>query len=142
MNRWSKESLEHYVTLDRRLQNVVDRVLKIYDCKILEGHRTPERQEQLFAKKLTKVKKSKHNKLPSLAVDISPYPVLWPEHATTKKEWMKRYARFYYFAGLIMMAAEEMGISLRWGGDWDRDHEVLEPGQKFDDLVHFEIVED
>jgi len=32
-----------------------------------------------------------------------------------------------------------MGVTLRWGGDWDRDTEVQD--NSFDDLVHFEIVE-
>ena len=35
--------------------------------------------------------------------------------------------------------AKSMGIDIRWGGDWDRDTEVRD--NKFDDLVHFEIVE-
>jgi hypothetical protein len=32
-----------------------------------------------------------------------------------------------------------MGIELRWGGDWSMDFEVKD--NRFDDLVHFEIVE-
>lgn len=33
-----------------------------------------------------------------------------------------------------------MGVTLRWGGDWDSDTEVND--NSFDDLVHFEIKED
>jgi hypothetical protein len=29
-------------------------------------------------------------------------------------------------------------LKLRWGGDWDMDTEVKD--NKFDDLVHFELV--
>ena len=33
--------------------------------------------------------------------------------------------------------AKGMGITLRWGGDWDRDFQVND--NKFDDFPHFEI---
>ena len=36
-----------------------------------------------------------------------------------------------------MDVAKSMGITLRWGGDWDMDTQVKD--NKFDDLVHFEI---
>ena len=53
--------------------------------------------------------KNKHNaEEPELskAVDVAPYPIDWND-----KE------RFYYFAGVVMGIAIQMGIPLRWGGD-------------------------
>ena len=46
--------------------------------------------------------------------------------------------RFYDFGGYVVGAAYRLGIPLRWGGDWDRDHDVFDD-QRFQDLVHFEI---
>lgn len=43
-----------------------------------------------------------------------------------------------YVAGVIMVAAKGYGLKLRWGGDFDRDNELLEAGS-FQDLPHFEI---
>ena len=42
-----------------------------------------------------------------------------------------------YFAGVVKGIASQMGIGIRWGGDWDMDTEVKD--NRFDDLVHFEL---
>ena len=41
------------------------------------------------------------------------------------------------FAGFVLGVANQMGIKLRWGGDWDQDFEVQD--NKFDDFPHFEL---
>jgi peptidoglycan L-alanyl-D-glutamate endopeptidase CwlK len=33
--------------------------------------------------------------------------------------------------------ASQMGLKIRWGGDWDMDTQTKD--NKFDDLVHFEL---
>ena len=38
-----------------------------------------------------------------------------------------------------MGRAVELGIRLRWGGDWDGDNELRD--QTFNDLVHFEVID-
>lgn len=43
-----------------------------------------------------------------------------------------------YVAGLVRMAAEQQGVRIRWGGDFDQDGILLEPGT-FQDLPHFEL---
>jgi peptidoglycan L-alanyl-D-glutamate endopeptidase CwlK len=68
---------------------------------------------------------SKH--LTGNAVDLAPYPIDW-----------KNTKRFYHFAGIVLGVATEMGIRIRWGGDWDMDDDLDD--QSFMDLVHFEIV--
>jgi hypothetical protein len=47
------------------------------DFKILCGHREEKEQNEAFNKGNSKLKwpQSKHNSLPSLAVDIAPFPV-------------------------------------------------------------------
>ncbi len=37
----------------------------------------------------------------------------------------------------MLAAAHDLGIELRWGGDWDRDAEFDD--QTFNDLPHFEL---
>src|SRR5437899_12949534 len=94
--------------------------------------------------KLTDPYDSKHVVGPkrplSLAVDVAPYPVVWPN--PPGGSWsvgdLHALGRFYYFAGVVKTRALALGIPLRWGGDWDGDNDVFD--QTFDDLVHFEIV--
>jgi len=69
---------------------------------------------------------SKHNTIPARAVDVCPWPIDWDDQE-----------RATYFAGVVMGIASQLGVGLRWGGDWDRDTE-LEDNQ-FDDLPHFEL---
>jgi len=96
--------------------------------KVLEGHRGITRQNQLYHQGKTKVlyPHSKHNTVPSDAVDVYPDPIDW---GGTK--------RMYYMGGIIRGVAEEMGIPIRWGGDWDGDTEVAD--QTFNDLGHIEL---
>lgn len=75
---------------------------------------------------------SKHNKNPSLAADVVPW---FPERPHIR--WDDREA-FYFFGGFVLGAAAKMGISVRWGGDWDRDEDLHD--QSFFDLPHFELI--
>jgi peptidoglycan L-alanyl-D-glutamate endopeptidase CwlK len=60
------------------------------------------------------------------AVDLVPYPVDWEE---TKK--------FDKIAEAMLKAAEELGVDIRWGADWDEDGNPRERGES--DSPHFEI---
>ena len=77
--------------------------------------------------------KSKHNPTPSKAVDAGPF-----ERKEAPIDWMDR-ERMTYFAGHVIATARSMGITLRWGGDWDQDTRVKD--NAFDDIVHFELVD-
>jgi len=127
MPRFSRRSLSKLNTCDVRIISVMQEVVKHFDCTILEGSRTEERQKELIAEGKSKTMKSKHLRSPSLAIDCVPYPVDWEDRE-----------RITYFAGYVMGIAKAKGIDLRWGGDWDQDTEVKDNG--FDDLVHFELV--
>lgn len=147
--------MERLATCDERLQRLFNRVILGYDCSILCGHRGEEEQTEAFESKKSKVQwpDSKHNLFPSLAVDAAPYPIVWPETLKMLNRFkegrgtivqvmmvIKDLARFYHFAGYVLGIAEEMGIPLRWGGDWDGDKDFKD--QAFDDLPHFELMED
>lgn len=111
------------------LQLLFEKVVEKYDCSVICGHRDEMTQNDLFEQGMSKLQwpDSKHNKMPSLAVDVVPYPVDWKDKA-----------RFYHFAGYVFGVARSMGIKLRWGGDWDGDLSFSD--QNFHDLPHFELV--
>lgn len=116
------------------LQTVFRKVLEIQDCTIIEGHRGKEKQNQYYALGRSKLQwpKGEHNLLPSKALDASPSPIDFSNK-------QKALARFYYFAGIVKAVAFELGIKIRWGGDWDSDGDFQD--QSFDDLVHFELAD-
>lgn len=130
MPAFSEKSLAKLATCDPRIQRVFEAVVVEFDCTILEGHRDQDRQGQMIAegKSKTPWPNSKHNAKPSLAADVAVYPIDWEDRE-----------RQTLFAGYVLATARAMGITLRWGGDWDRDTEVRD--NSLDDLVHFEIVE-
>ena len=128
MPRFGKRSIGRLQTCDQKLQELFYEVVKHFDCSIIEGHRGEERQNKAFADGKSKVKypNGKHNKFPSVAVDVAPYPIDWSDRD-----------RFHYFGGFVLGVAKEMGMNIRWGGDWNQDTHTKD--NKFDDLVHFEI---
>jgi peptidoglycan L-alanyl-D-glutamate endopeptidase CwlK len=130
MAKFGKRSTYNLLSCDPRLVKVFKAVVIEFDCSVLCGHRGEEEQNEAFDEWRSKLEypKSKHNSMPSMAVDVVPYPVDWND-----KE------RFYYFAGYAKGIAATMGVKLRWGGDWDSDTEVKDNG--FQDLPHFEIIE-
>ena len=75
----SARSIERLETCDQRLVAVVNEVVKHFDCTILEGWRSEEDQNEAFRTGKSKLKypEGKHNKQPSFAVDVAPYPVDW-----------------------------------------------------------------
>lgn len=113
------------------LIQVCELVIPNYDFAVLEGFRSNARQDELFRQGKSKLQagESKHNSDPSRAVDLAAYPIDWDD-----------ISRFYLLAGFMFQAATSLGITLRWGGDWDRDW--IHKDQTFFDLPHFELVED
>ena len=130
MPRFSTRSKSRLNTCDEKLVKLFEEVVKGFDCTIIEGHRGQKKQDEAYNKGNSKVKfpNGKHNKSPSLAVDVAPYPIDWRDRD-----------RFEFFAGYVLGIASQMGIKIRWGGDWDMDTKTKD--NKFDDLVHFEIKE-
>lgn len=128
MFRFGKRSEKNLETCHEDLQKVFREVIRYVDCAIICGHRGKEEQEQAFLEGRSKLRfpESKHNQLPSRAVDVLPYPVDWEDDR-----------RFYYFAGFVMATAQSLGIELRYGGDWDGDYNLKD--QNFFDLPHFEL---
>ena len=133
MPRFGKRSKERLKGVDAKLQNVLNEVVKYFDITIIEGLRSQERQNELVAQGKSKTKFGKH--VDGKAVDIAPYPIDW-----------KARDDFHYLGGFMLGMAASMGIKIRWGGDWNASS--LFKGQRttkdnnFDDLVHFEILDE
>lgn len=144
---FSESSLKRLQTCHEDLQKVMTIALAHSDIDfgIAEGHRTPKRQNELFntrdknGKRLTKIdgitQLSKHNHSPSLAVDI---------YAFVNGRTDYSLINMCYLAGVILSTAKRLHQigrithAVRWGGNWDRDNELL-TDQDFDDTPHFEL---
>lgn len=141
MYSFGKVSKERLDTTHKDLQIICSEVIKHIDFSVLEGTRTLEQQQEYFKDGKSKLdginQKSKHQSLPSLAVDVAPYPIDFKNEHKAK-------ARFYLLAGYFFMASEKLfedgkiKHKLRWGGDWDGDKDLKD--QSFDDLPHFELI--
>jgi peptidoglycan L-alanyl-D-glutamate endopeptidase CwlK len=130
MYKFSKRSKEALMTADDRLIRLFLEVIKVIDCTIIFGHRTEEQQEDMVRRGYSRLHfpKSKHNRYPSLAADVVPYPIDWHDRE-----------RFVYFAGIVKGIAIMHKIDIRWGGDWDGDNDLKD--QTWMDLPHFELEE-
>lgn len=79
---------------------------------IIEGRRTIERQRELVAQGASKTLNSRH--IPGAdnlgkALDVAPAP-----EGVASWAW----PLYYQLAPLMKEAAEELAISVEWGGDW------------------------
>jgi peptidoglycan L-alanyl-D-glutamate endopeptidase CwlK len=82
-------------------------VISDMDFTVLEGLRTPERQQELMKKGATKTLNSRH--LTGHAVDIAPMI-----GGTVRWDW----PLYYKLAEIVKVAAEEEKVPVTWGGDW------------------------
>ncbi len=131
MPKFSEGSQAKLATCHKDLQTVFNLVVIDFDCTILAGERDEATQAELLRTNKTQVSypNSKHNSSPSMAVDVAPYPINWQDRE-----------QFTLFAGYVLGIALGVGVKLRWGGDWDCDFKVAD--NNFDDLPHFELIEE
>ena len=110
MAKFGKVSKARLAECDPRLQKIFNRVIEIVDCSVLCGHRGEKKQEEFFkaGKSQKHYPDSKHNKTPSLAIDVVPYPVDWTD-----------IVRFKNLAKIVKDTANYFGIEIEWGGDWE-----------------------
>lgn len=129
MPNFSRTSNMRLATCHEDLQRLFNEVIKDHDCTIICGARGEKEQHLAFLSGHSKLDypKSKHNKIPSMAVDVMPYPIDWNDRN-----------RIFNFAAIVMGIAERLEIKIRWGGDWDRDSETKD--ERFVDLPHYELI--
>ncbi len=136
MAKFGNKSKLQLATCSNPLQIILLEAIKVMDFSVLCGHRDEQTQNEAFKNGNSKVQwpQSKHNRYPSRAVDIVPWPI--PDN--WGKNNPKELAKFYYLAGIINAIAFKNDIKIRWGGDWNGDNNFKD--QTFDDLVHFELI--
>ncbi len=120
MPTFSKLSLERLATCHPLLQDVARAAIKRVDFLVACGRRGEQEQNEAFARGFSKLKfpNSKHNKTPSLAMDLVPWPVDWND-----------VKRFEALAKIVKEEAAKLGVAISWGGDW----------KKFRDRPHYEL---
>lgn len=136
MPKFSQKSFSKLCTCHPDLQALFYEVIKFFDCTILEGYRNEDDQEAAFAKGNTKLHwpDGKHNGSPSMAVDVTPYPINFSDEKLG-----------LWFGGYVLGIAQrlkdegKMTHSIRWGGSWDGLGK-LNGVNELNDLVHFELV--
>jgi len=129
MPRFGISSTERLKTCHPDLQLLFQVVVKQLDCAVICGHRGQDEQNKACRNGNSGLTwpDSMHNKDPSLAIDVVPYPVDWQDKG-----------RFYMFVGYVSRVAEELGIKIRCGADWDGDTNTDD--QTLHDLPHFELI--
>lgn len=133
-NNISQDSLDALSTCHDDIQLVIRTVARNVPLVVTWGFRDMKTQNRFYRKGKSQLQwpESRHNEKPSKAVDA--YPVVDGE-----VPWGDTHV-FYHFAGYVRATAEQMGIPLRSGADWDEDFEFDD--QEFDDLGHFELIDE
>ena len=131
MPKFSKRSSEKLKSCHKDLQDILNIAIQYVDFTITEGHRNKETQDKYFENGLTKLKwpKGKHNKIPSLAVDIVPF-----DGGKIDYENLERFHNIVYF---IKGIAYGMGIEVTLGCDWNNNFSTKD--HKFHDAPHIEL---
>ena len=118
MYKFGKKSLERLEQCHPDLQRIAHELIKEMDVSVLCGHRGEKEQNAAFVAGNSKLTwpRSKHNKLPSFAVDLAPYPINW-----------KDIKRFNEMCDRIEIIAKKLGIKIRMGRDFSfKDYPHLE----------------
>lgn len=107
---------------------VVEKAITISskDFMVIEGLRSIERQKQLYAAGKSKTLNSRH--ITGHAVDLAP----WPTNGDFDSDGILNIAdwdEYYPIADAMKEAAQDLGVSLEWGGDW----------KGFPDGPHFQL---
>ena len=135
---YGNKSAQKLSTCHPVLQDVAMRAIKLtpVDFTIVHGWRGEEIQNALVDSGASKTPwpDSKHNHMEgneacSLAIDFAPW-------VGSTIPWKDTHL-FALIAGVWFAAADEVGATLRWGGDWDMDG--LTTDQTFMDWGHLEL---
>ncbi|MBK8127317.1 MAG: M15 family metallopeptidase [Elusimicrobia bacterium] len=120
MPKFGKRSKKELATAHPDLQRLFNAVIERIDCAVICGHRGHADQDKAFAEGKSKLEwpKSKHNKVPALAVDVVPFPIDWND-----------LARFDALAAVVKAEAKRLNIKVECGIDW----------KKFPDAPHYQM---
>jgi peptidoglycan L-alanyl-D-glutamate endopeptidase CwlK len=115
-----KRSVERLQGVHPDLVKVVERAIEMspVDFTVLEGLRSPERQQTLVASGASQTLNSRH--ITGHAVDLG----AWVDNQV---DWS--WPLYHKIANAMKAAANELGVAIVWGGDW----------RTFKDGPHFEL---
>ena len=119
--KYNKRSTKNVNTCRNEIILLFHEVLKEKDHSVICGHRGRKEQEEAFNNGFSKAHfgQSKHNSLPSNAADVLPYPFNgWDD-----------IEQFEILAEVVKRKAKELGINIKWGGDF----------KNFKDYPHWEL---
>lgn len=118
--KYGRASMDKLATCHPKLQQLCLEIIKHRDVTILYGHRGEHDQNELFdqGKSKKKYPDSKHNSLPSRAVDMAFYPIDWNDLV----KWEE-------FKEFVKDTAKKLNIDIIAGGDW----------KTFKDYPHFQL---
>jgi len=128
MPSFSKSSMLHLITCHKDLQTLFFEVIKTYDCTVTCGFRNKADQEKAFDAGTSQLHFpfGKHNRNPSYAVDVVPYPVDWND-----LERFKEMSVVVKSTINNLKEGRKIASNIAWGGDW----------ATFKDYPHWEIKE-
>ena len=120
MFKLGKRSIERLQGVHPDLVKVVERAIDLspVDFTVLEGLRSPERQQTLVASGASQTLNSRH--ITGHAVDLG----AWVDNQV---DWS--WPLYHKIANAMKAAANELGVAIVWGGDW----------RTFKDGPHFEL---
>ena len=133
MFSYSNSSAQKLATCDQRLQDIMNEAIKHVDIGITCGYRDKAGQDEAFNNKKSKLQfpNSKHNVIPSKAVDFVPFvdlTIVWND-----KELIGNIAFF------IKGIAAAKGINVRLGYDWNGNFKASD--ETFMDAFHIELID-
>lgn len=157
MAEYGRKSLKNLSSCDEGLIKIFSLVIPVFDNSIIEGHRTPEKQNELHKSGASKLRgddpKAMHVYTPSKAVDVYPYSPKYGlitghprqiaaicdlsgrnEVLVTRYIW----GQFHELRGHAMQAAHLLDIKLINGLDWNHDGDTLD--HKFIDAMHYQLI--
>lgn len=140
-------SLKRLSTCHEDIQAVIELAItrSPVDFGIAQGSRTIQEQQQYFDEGKSKINPksymtkeklfahAKHlvdNEIRTKADAVDIYAFV-----NGKASWQS--SSLILIAGVILSCAHELGVKLRWGGNWDQDGEIV-TDQTFQDFPHFE----
>jgi len=122
MPKFGKRSRKELATAHPDLQRLFNAVIEKIDCAVICGHRGRDDQNKAFVAGNSKLPwpRSKHNKIPAMAVDVTPWPLKWEDHES-----------FRALSVVVKDTAKALKIKIVAGIDW----------KTFPDAPHYELVE-
>lgn len=139
---FGRKSLAVRSELHPDLQRLWDAVIQRRDVSLIDGQRTWDEQVENVKRGVSKTMNTRHFPRDPVtgerrddgggvawASDALPYPFVG---------WGKKGAEsdLLIFGGYVLAIAEELGLDIRYGGDWNSDWMNSDNG--FNDLDHFE----